>query len=831
MPIQPGNLLGPYEMIAPIGAGGMGEVWRARDPRIGRDVAIKILPPGCTSNPDRLARFVQEAKTTGSLNHPSLLVIFDFGTHEDVPYLVSELLEGETLRQRLDRDAVPARKAIDWATQIAEGVAAAHEKGVIHRDIKPENIFLTRDERVKLLDFGLAKLTFDEQPADLDGDTHLRHTDPGSVLGTPGYMAPEQVRGEAVDERADIFALGIVVTEMVTGANPFRRATRVETMTAILQNDVALPDSVPPGFARIIDHMLAKHPGSRFQSMKDVAFALRLLSGSGASGEIASQSGSQARVGPASDTNQFLSVTFRRGRVGTARFTPEGSIVYGAAWEGNPLELFVSYPGTPEARPIGLVDADLLSVSPTGELGVSLGRRFIGGWVSIGTLAKMPLAGGAPRKICEQVVDADWAPDGKNFAIVRHVASTFVLEYPIGRRLYASGGWLSHVRFSRDGTRLAFIEHPWFGDDAGRPIVIDLEGGFVMEHAEPLEGTSGLTWSPDGSEVWIAGSHHSLGRDLFGFDMAGASRLVLAVPGELTIFDANPSGEFLISQDTHRREVYSARRGEEPQRNLAWFDWPMLTDISKDGSQVLIEEQKAGAESSRGALLYLRPTDGGPALHIGDGRARSISPDGNWVAAAAGGAGQLELIPTGVGESRFVRCDKFEQMHWWFWLPDGERILVIGTGDDQQRLCLCVPVDGSEPTPAGPGSFGFPAAISPDSARFVASGPDERLMIYPMTGPDGAPLKGARTGDWPCQWSADGRFVFVFPRGQTTLTVDRIDVETGERSPWQEIHPLDLAGILDINPVWLTPDGEHYAYSYRRCLSDLYLVSKARREG
>ncbi|MGK2858980.1 MAG: protein kinase domain-containing protein [Thermoanaerobaculia bacterium] len=827
MPLQSGSLVGPYEVVAPLGAGGMGEVYRARDPRIGREVAIKVLPAGCASSSDRLARFAQEAKSTGALNHPNILVVFDLGTHEDSPYLVTELLEGETLRQRLERDSVPIRKAIDWATQIAEGASAAHEKGVIHRDIKPENVFLTRDERVKLLDFGLAKLIAGDAQPGTDSATHLRHTDPGSVLGTPGYMAPEQVRGEAVDERADIFALGIVLTEMATGSHPFHRATRVETMTAILQSDVALPDSIPPGLARIIDHLLAKHAGSRFQSMKDVAFALRLLSGSHASGELSSST----RFPPVRDAapaeRDFLSITRRRGRIGNARFTPDGTVLYGAAWEGNALETYLAHPGKLEALPLGISGTDVLSVSSTGELAVSLGRTFLGGWTSIGTLARMRMAGSAPRKIQERVVDADWAPDGKSLAIIRQGdAGTFVLEYPIGRQLRVSAGWLSHVRFSRDGSRLAFIDHPWFGDDAGRPVVIDLEGRPIMTPEAMNPSTSGLAWSPEGDEVWIAGDRAAFGRDILGYDMSGKGRLVFSAPGQLTLCDVSPGGKLLITHDNWRREVYTAMRGEVAQKNLAWFEWPMLTAISNDGTQLLFEEQRARSADSEGSAFFLRPVDGGPAVHIGNGRARAISADGNWVAADTGVAGHLELIPTGIGESKFVKIDQFAQTSWWWWFPDGKRLLVWGQTRDNARLSLCVPIDGSEPTPAGPGNLGWPAALSPDGERVVSSGAGDRLMIYPIAGGEETPLLGTEPGEWPFCWSDDGKYVYVYPRGKPSVSIDRIEIATGERVMWQELHPVDGAGIVDIFPAWITPDGQRYAYSYRRCLSDLYLVEK-----
>src|SRR5690242_18427242 len=284
MPLIPGTKLGPYEILAPIGAGGMGEVYRARDTRLGRDVALKILPESFAREADRLHRFEQEARAVAALNHPNILAVFDIGESNGSPYLVSELLDGETLRVVLDRGAIPPRRAIDYAVQIAQGLAAAHEKGIVHRDLKPENIFVTRDARIKILDFGLAKLA-QKVGAAADGVTLTSsHTAAGVVMGTASYMAPEQVRGDAADARTDIFAFGALLYEMLSGKRAFRRETTAETMTAVLKEDPPeLSDpghGVSPALDRIVRRCLEKNPEQRFQSAKDLSFALSALSGS-----------------------------------------------------------------------------------------------------------------------------------------------------------------------------------------------------------------------------------------------------------------------------------------------------------------------------------------------------------------------------------------------------------------------------------------------------------------------------------------------------------------------------------------------------------------------
>ena len=823
MRIEAGTRIGPYVVTASLGAGGMGEVYRARDPRIDRDVAIKVLPADYAVNAERLSRFTLEAKTTGSLNHPNLLVIFDFGIHDNAPYLVTELLEGETLRERMDRGTVSTRKAIEWTIQIAEGVAAAHEKGVIHRDIKPENIFLTPGGRVKLLDFGLAKLIADDPAVAGDADTFMRHTSPGATLGTPGYMAPEQVRGESIDERADIFGLGIVLAELAGGKHPFRRATSVETMGAILNADPVLPDAIPGGLSRIIEHMLAKDVGSRFQSMKDVAFALNLLSGNHSSTELAAPPRATASESP---TREFLTLTLRRGSILNARFSSDGSVFYSAAWEGNPVEIFLSHAGQVEAMPIGAPGMQFLAVAPGGDLAVSLDRSFLGGWASIGTLARMRHSGGAPRKLHERVVDADFSPDGKQLAIIKLADDgAFVVECPIGRPLRRSNGWLSRVRFSRDGTRLAFMNHPWFGDDAGHPVVIDLEGHEVIAPDAIAPTTSGLAWSPDGKEIWFAGERAGFGRNILGYDMAGNQRLVLAAPGQLTLFDTRPDGAILLAHDTWRREAHAGRRGEPESRNLAWYDWPNVTALSADGGEILFEEQRALDPDGGGSAIFLRPVDGGPAVHVGYGQARAMSPDGKWIAATSRLAGHLELIPTGIGEPKLVKCAGFESSTWWAWFSDGKRLLFVGAEAGGSRFSREVSLETGETRSVGPGNLRWPCALSPDGESLASVSPEDQMMIYPMHGENGVPVLGARRGEWPICFSDDGKYLYVFPSGRARLSIDRLDLATGERVVWQEINPGDSAGIIDIHPIWLTPDGRHYAYSYRRCLSDLFLAT------
>jgi serine/threonine protein kinase len=363
MALTPGTKLGAYEILSVLGTGGMGEVYRARDSALGREVAVKILRLDVSSDADRLRRFRQEAQAAAALNHPNILAIHFVGEQDDSPYIVSELLEGESLRERLRSGALPVRKCMDYAAQIAEGLAAAHEKGIVHRDLKPENIFITKDGHAKILDFGLAKLTRPEEMAADGGSLTLTQgSAPGVVLGTVGYMSPEQVRGKTLDPRSDIFSFGVILYEMLSGKNVFLRGTTADTMSAILKEDPPeLPQSasgVSPALDRVVRRCLEKEPADRFQSVRDLGFALQAVTGSGASSSAAAAAipdtrkkslraallvavallalvasyfaGRHGSAGLATAQPEFHQLTFRRGTIHSARFAPDGqTIVYG----------------------------------------------------------------------------------------------------------------------------------------------------------------------------------------------------------------------------------------------------------------------------------------------------------------------------------------------------------------------------------------------------------------------------------------------------------------------------------------------------------------------
>ncbi len=465
MALTSGSKLGPYEIQAPLGAGGMGEVYRARDARLQRDVAVKILPPAFARDEERLMRFEREARAAAALNHSNILAIYDVGKQDGSPYIVSELLEGASLRNKLLSGLLPRREATNYAVQIVHGLSAAHAKGIVHRDLKPENIFVTKDGGVKILDFGLAKLTqldMSRGPGK-DGspsDAVTLETSSGMLLGTVGYMSPEQIRNGPVDYRSDIFSFGAILFEMFCGKQAFRGSTSADTLSAILRDEPPelseTQTTLPVSIRRVVRHCLEKNPERRYQSTNDLAFDLEELSGlkyetSGgtpvaakkiklwqallAATLLAALAIAILFVRPKS-TQPFVyqRLTFLRGTVWSARFAPDAqTILYSASWNGMPMGIFTTSPPGLESRSIGLDDAQILAISSSGQMAVLVKRTYLNHHLSLGTLAEVPVLGGTPRELLDNVQQADWAPNGTDLAVIRQVGGQNRLEFPPGR--------------------------------------------------------------------------------------------------------------------------------------------------------------------------------------------------------------------------------------------------------------------------------------------------------------------------------------------------------------------------------------------------------------
>jgi eukaryotic-like serine/threonine-protein kinase len=853
LPLSNGTRLGPYEILAPIGAGGMGEVYRARDPRLKREVAIKVLPASFSQDPDRLRRFEQEAEAAGGLNHPNITAVYDFGTHEGSPYIVTELLEGETLRSRLGTGPVPARKAMDYAVQIAKGLAAAHEKGIVHRDLKPENLFLTRDGRVKILDFGLAKLkpeTAEKGQTDLQ--TISKGTEPGVVLGTIGYMSPEQVRGKPADRRSDLFAFGTILYEMLSGQRAFRGETAADTITAILTKEP--PDlsqtnrDLPPGLERIVRHCLEKNPEERFESARDVAFDLEALSGvSGAAvatphaevkrprllpvvagavlatallvGVPAFLAGKRAGDRPPPTYRQL---TFRRGAIVSARFAPDGhTVVYSAAWDGKPIEVFVSRLESPEARPFGLAGAEVLAISKSGEMAVSLNRTSAGGFRRTGTLAQLSVAGGAAaRDILEEVEWADWAPDGTSLAVVRPSQGRIRLEYPIGKVLHETSGWISDPRVSPSGDSVAFIDHPSLTDDAGSVMLVD-RSGHKKTLSEAFSSAQGIAWGPDGKEIWFSAAEVSL-RALYSVSLSGAARLRSRIAGNLTLRDISRDGRMLASRDTFREEILALPPGETKERDLTWLDYSLVTFLSPDGKTILFTE--GGEGGGAGYSVYVRKTDGSPAVRLGEGFGQTLSPDGKWAVVIQHAATdpQLALYPTGAGEPRLLSKEGLTVLNAC-WMPDGKDLLLTAREEGHGLRLYLRDAGGGKPRAVTPEGYRGFRTVSPDGKWAPVMGPDRKQYLYPLSGGEPTAIPGIDANDRIAGFGPNGGSVYVQRQGDVPANVERVDVATGRREPWRSLMPADAGGVSEIGPL-PTTSGESYAYSYGRTLSDLYVV-------
>ena len=855
MTLPAGTRFGPSQIVALIGAGGMGAVYRARDTRLGRDVAVKVLPDEFSADADRLRRFEQEARAASALNHPNIVSIFDVGEDARQPYVVSELLEGETLRSRISTSALPVRKAIDYGLQIARGLGAAHEMGIVHRDLKPENLFVTKDGRVKILDFGLAKLVAPRVGrADTTNDPTVPiQTESGMVLGTVGYMSPEQVRGQPADHRSDIFSFGSILYEMLTGRRAFRGDSGVETMSAILKEEPALlaggSPSLPPGIDRVVRHCLEKGREERFQSASDLAFALESLSGSSSASGVVPGIPRVAKarlprrlavaaalvtvavlayvLGARSQRSApptYRQLTFRRGSILTARFSRDGgTIIYGAAWDGAPFQVFTVRSESPESSALPLPPADLLAISPSGELAVSQERRFVFAWMNGGTLARVPLAGGTPRQVLEGAQEADWSPDGASLAAVRRVEGRHRLEYPIGKTLYETAGWVSHPRVSPEGGWVAFIDHPIYGDDRGLVAVVDLQGRRQTLTTE-WSSAQGLAWSPDGREIWFTASEKGLNSSLRAVTLAKRLRTVTNAVGRLTLLDVSRQGRVLLSRDQSRVGIMGRAAGDASERELSWLDSSGASEISADGQWVLFSESGEGGGPRYGA--YLRKMDGSPAVRLGDGQATGLSPDGKWALSIVyGSSDELKMLPTGAGEAKTVPRGPIARFHWAAWLPDGSGLLITGNEAGKGLRIYVQAPSGGTARPVTPEGVGYLLPATPDG-NFVPSTDEQgRVRLYPLDGRGEARLlEGLGPGDAPLRWSRDGRFVFVRRRGALPVTIERLDRSTGRSEPWRDIVPADRSGILGISAVSFSEDGKAYVYTYHRLLSELYLV-------
>ncbi|HKI27157.1 MAG TPA: protein kinase [Candidatus Sulfotelmatobacter sp.] len=846
-----GQLVGHYRILEKIGAGGMGEVYRARDERLGRDVALKLIRPASSENPDLLRRFEQEARAAAALNHPNILAIYDVGFDGGTPFIVSELLEGKPLRQRLLEGPIPIREAAEYALQVAHGLTAAHGRHIVHRDLKPENLFVTNEGRIKILDFGVAKL---QSPSE-DGrpiESLTTVTKSGTVVGTVAYMSPEQLRGKPVDHRSDIFTFGAILYEILTGQRAFRGETEVDTMSAVLREEPPEANleraAIPLGYRDIVKHCVEKEPENRFQSTHDLAFALQTISGSSSSGQARFLSPKPQthrllpwavvaalalavlvlavmQLSPGISPPAYHRLTFESGTVYSARFAPDGqSIVYSAAWNGKPVQLFSTVGNSLQAQPLTLTDANLLAVSRTNELAVVLGGHHTGQLETVdGMLASTPLAGGSPRELLPDVRWADWDANGK-LAVVHYVDGRSRLEYPVGTVLYQSGGWISHIRLSPRGDRIAFIDHPALWDDRGTVCLVDLTGHFRTLSAE-WESASGLAWHPNGNEIWFTAANKGNSLDLLAVNLTGRVRTLLTLPVALTLQDVASDGRVLATLNSKRLAMGAGALGSNEDVDLSWHDWNIAKDISSDGQSVLFED--ASELGGTSYAVAIRKLDGSLPIRIGEGSAGGLSPDGKWaISIAADSPDQVTLLPVGAGQPRPVDASGLEHIQngWARFLADGKQLMVNGNETGHAARCYLLSLSSAKPEAVTPEGIRC-GPSSPDSRLVVGVGPNLTVALYPVAGGPPRLVPGVEAGFRPVQWSADGSTLYGYHDGELPGRIYSVNIATGKKTLLQELRPGVPAGVVNISPVVVGRDGKRFAYSYNQTLSVLYLIS------
>ena len=841
MPLAPGTRIGPYQILSFIGAGGMGAVYRARDTRLNRDVALKIMNETFGGDTERVRRFQQEAQSASAMNDPNILAVYDVGVHETAPYLVSELLEGDTLRGRLRTGSLPVWKAVDYARQMALGLAAAHSRAITHRDVKPENIFITNSGRVKILDFGLAKFV-PAGGAPNDATITVVST-PGMVMGTAAYMSPEQVRGEAIDHRSDIFSLGCVIYEMLTGRRAFQGRTDADRMSAVLKDDPAFDEKTPPALQRTIRHCLEKNPGERFQSARDLAFDLESMTRQDSSSRPAIpapqgyRSGSKSlpwvlagvlalacagllldrtRVSP---PPVFHRLTFNRGMIHAARFTPDGaSVIYSARWEGGESDVYLARADVPGSRSLGFRDLELRGVSPKGELALLKNTVMGNFYAPTGGLSVAPYSGGAPRDLDEKIAFVDWSASNE-MAVARMTDQGFQLEYPVGTVLYRTAGYISQPRVSPAGDLVAFLDHA-VDNNSGVVMVVDRHGNRRVLSSR-YAASDGLAWHPRGKEVWFTAAKQGARLELLAVTLEGRERVVYSQAKPVILLDISRDGRVLVANDERRMKLIFHGAGELGERDLSWLDWSLVNSLSTDSRIITFSETAEGAGSS--ALTYVRETNGALPILLGEGHYPSLSPDGTQVVSNMESA--IEIYPVRAGQPRVIQVKGF-MVYRAGLLSDGKTVWFRGSEPLKGQRYYLTGLNGETPRPITPEGVsvrvnGFGPVLN---GEYVAAASGGKVMLYPLKGGAAHVVAGMEAEARIAGWSADGRELYVFSGSRIPFAVERLDWKTGQRQPLLEVKPADRAGLRGINTLRVSADGKNYVYSVPQQIEELHSI-------
>ncbi|MET0618838.1 MAG: protein kinase, partial [Thermoanaerobaculia bacterium] len=766
-----------------------------------------------------------------------------------------ELVDGPSLRELLAEGAVPTKKLLDVTVQVAEALAKAHGAGIVHRDLKPENVIVSKDGYVKLLDFGLAKLFVAPQEQITGAPTAIhQETQPGTVMGTIGYMSPEQASGKPADFRSDQFALGSILYEMATGKRAFQKGTGAQTLAAIIQDEpepVAQVNPRAPAPLRwIVERCLSKDPDERYASTRDLARDLKSVrehigevtsTASGATGVVEpARRRSRAipiliagillagigglvlgrRTGSVSQPT-FQRLTFQRGTVYTARFGPDGQTAYySASWDGAGSRIYSLRPGIPESSPLPVPPARLLGISSAGEMAILIEPNLTRFTQALGTVARVPLSGGVPKEVLQDVTGADWVPGGSELAVVHRVSGKDRLEYPIGKVLFETAGWIQDPRFSADGKRIAFIDHPGNADGGGVALV-DLAGK-KTDLATGFATVQGLVWSADGSEIWFTAARTGIQRGIFAVTSSGKLRLVRTMQGTPALLDlAGPNA--LVTEDDYRSGTLAFLPGQPEAKDLGWFDWTSDRGMSNDGKLLLFDETGEGGGPN--GSVYLRPTDGSAAVRLGEGTGLALSPDGAYAMTRTAAEPQrFALVPVKAGQPREFPPDQFgAAVIYGAFFPDGQRFVFEANAPGQGARLYVQAVSGGAATAVSPEGINYSRLfVSPDARWIAALGPDRRIYLYPTAGGSPTELSASRAGDLPAGWTADGKGLYV--SGGYPCRVDVIDVASGARTHVRDLVASDIAGMFSRGSARVTADGQTMMLGFNRILSTLYWV-------